>query len=145
MTVQDIKTRAKAIIDEATNSVLMTVDDQGFPHPRTMWTAGLDDDFTVYFVTGRTLLKCKQIESNPNVCVFWTLTDGSNIGWNYALLKGRATITDNQGLRDRLLVDELARYFAGGKTDDNYVVIVVKPMQLMVMDSHQYPLDSLDF
>ena len=145
MTDQDIKTRARAIIDQATNSVLMTVDDQGFPHPRTMWTAGFDDDFTVYFVTGRPLVKVKQIEANPKVCVFWTQTDGKDIGWNYALVKGSATITEDQALRDRLWADELSQYFPGGKTDANYVVIVIKPKTLMVMDSHQYPLDTVEF
>ena len=141
----DIRIRARAIIEEAGNGVLMTVDENGFPHPRTMWTAGLDDDFTVYFVTGRPLLKCRQIEACPKVCVFWTQADGKSIGWNYVLIKGEAAITDDQPLRERFWNKELEPYFPGGKGDPNYVVIVVKPKQMMVMDSHRYPLDVLDF
>jgi len=141
----DIRFRARGIVEQAVNGVLMTLDEHGFPHPRTMWTAGLDDDFTIYFVTGRALQKCRQIEANPRVCVFWTQTEENKIGWNYALVKGEATITDDQALRDRFWSDVLRQYFPGGKTDPNYVVIVVKPRQMMVMDSHKYPLDVMQF
>ena len=145
MTEQDIRARARDIIEKAVNGVLVTLDEHGFPHPRTMWTASMDDDFTIYFVTGRPLVKCRQIEANPKVCVFWTQTDGEHIGWNYAHIKGEATITDDQALRDRCWNDELSQYFPGGKTDPSYVVIVVKPKQLMLMDSHKYPLDTVSF
>lgn len=145
METTGIQARARQIIQQAVNGVLMTLDDNGFPHPRTMWTAGLDDDFTIYFVTGRSLLKCRQIAANPNVTVFWTQTEGPTIGWSYAFLKGRASVTDNQALRDRFWSDVLTEYFPQGKTDPEYVVLVVKPKELMVMDSHKYPLDRVEF
>ena len=141
----DTKSRAKEIIDKAVNGVMMTVDEHGFPHPRTMWTAGMDDDFTIYFVTGRMLEKCKQIAADPKVCVFWTQTENGHIGWSYVLLKGEANVTDDQSLRDRFWSDMLSQYFPEGKTDPNYVVIVVKPKVLMLMDSHHYPLQKVEF
>jgi general stress protein 26 len=145
METTDVKARARQLIDKCTNSVLMTMDDSGFPHPRTMWTAGVGDDFTVYFVTGRSLLKCRQIAANPRVSVFWTQTEGETIGWSYAFLKGHASIADDQALRDRFWSDVLKEYFPGGRTDPEYVVIVIKPKELMVMDSHKYPLDRVEF
>jgi general stress protein 26 len=141
----DIQARARQIIDKAVNGILSTVDENGFPHPRTMWTAGLDDDFTVYFVTGRSLLKCRQIQANPRVSVFWTQTENETIGWNYAFLKAHATISDDQALRDRFWNDVLKEYFPTGSTDPEYVVLVLKPVELMVMDSHKYPLDKVEF
>jgi len=145
MSDTEILTRARALVDKAVNGVLITLDDEGFPHPRTMWTAGIDDDFTAYFLTGRSLVKCKQIEANPKVCVFWTLTEGGPVSWSYALVKGIATITDDQSLRDRFWNKELENYFPGGKKDPEYVVIVIKPKTLMLMDSHKYPLDVVEF
>ena len=145
MSDQELLGRAKAIAAKAVNGVLITMDDQGFPHPRTMWTAGIDDDFTVYFVTGRQLQKCSQIAANPKVCAFWTEMDGKTIGWNYALVKGEAKVTDDQALRDRFWNDMLSQYFPGGSTDPGYVVIVIKPKELMLMDSHKYPLDRIEF
>jgi general stress protein 26 len=141
----DVTTRARQIIEKAVNGILVTLDDNGFPHPRTMWTAGLDDDFTVYFVTGRSLLKCRQIAANPKTTVFWTQAEGESIGWSYAFVKGHASITDDQALRDRFWNDVLKDYFPAGKTDPEYVVLVIKPKELMVMDSHKYPLDRVEF
>lgn len=145
MNDKDIRARARNIIDSAVNGVLMTLDEEGYPHPRTMWTAGMDDDFTIYFVTGRPLLKCRQIEANPRVCIFWTQVEDHTIGWNYALLKGNATISDDQTLRDRLWNDALREYFPEGPESSEYVVLIVKPKELMVMDSHRYPLDRVEF
>lgn len=145
MNNSDTRAKAHKIISDAVNAVFITQDGHGFPHPRTMWTAGIDKDFTSYFLTGRDLLKSKQIMSDPNVCVFWTLTDGSRIGWDYAFIKGQAQITDDQELRDRFWVDALTEYFPAGKEDPNYVVIVIKPRELMLMDGHHYPLEKIEF
>lgn len=145
MNQTDVRVRAKKLIEDAVNAVLITNDDSGFPHPRTMWTAGIDDDFTTYFVTGRQLLKVRQIEANPRVCVFWTRTDNGQIGWDYTLLKGEATISDAQTLRDRFWNEAVAQYFPEGSSDPSYVVIVIKPKELMLMDSHNYPLDTIEF
>ena len=145
MNESDIISRARAIIAEAVNAVLMTIDQNGFPHPRTMWTAGMDDDMTTYFVTGRDLAKVQQIQANNKVCMFWTQTDNGRTGWNYALLKGEARVTDDQSLRDRFWNDMLTEYFPQGKTDPNYVVIVVKPKELMLMEGMKYPLDRVEF
>ncbi|MCE5198549.1 MAG: pyridoxamine 5'-phosphate oxidase family protein [Armatimonadota bacterium] len=145
MSEQDIRERARAIINSSENSVLITQDEHGFPHPRTMWTAGVDDDFTTYFVTGRPLLKIHQVEANNKVCCFWTQVDGKSIGWNYAHIKGEASVSDDQALRDRFWNDMLKDYFPQGKDDPNFVVLVIKPKELMVMDSHKYPLDKIEF
>ena len=121
MNQSDIISRARAIIAEAVNAVLMTVDQNGFPHPRTMWTAGMDDDMTTYFVTGRELVKVQQIQANNKVCMFWTQTDK---GGSYALLKGEARVTDDQSLRDRFWNDMLAEYF--GRTAAEGIAMAVR-------------------
>ncbi|MHB9038094.1 MAG: pyridoxamine 5'-phosphate oxidase family protein [Armatimonadota bacterium] len=145
MNAQDTKTRAKQIISAAVNAVFMTLDADGYPHPRTMCTAGLDDDFTVYFVTGKNLLKIKQIEANPKVCAFWSKGDGEAVGWDYALIKGDASVSEDQALKNRFWNDDLRTYFPEGKEDPNYVVIVVKPKELLIMDAHKYPLERVEF
>lgn len=145
MNDQDIRTRALGIIRQAVNAVFISTDDEGYPHARTMWTAGTDDDFTIFFVTGRNLVKCKQIEANPKVCMFWTQVEGNMIGWNYAMLKGNAQVKDDQAIKDRFWTDMLKEYFPQGKEDPNYVVIEVKPKELLLMDSHKYPLDRIEF
>ena len=133
------------IIKQASNTVFMTIDEQGFPHPRTMWVAGFDDDFTTYYVTGKSLVKCKHISENPKVCSFWTQVEGTEIGPSYAFVKGVAEITEDQSLRDRFWNDMLSTYFPEGKTDPNYIIIIVRPKELMLMDEEKYPLDKIEF
>lgn len=145
MAQQDVLSRAKAIVGKSPMSVLITIDTNGRPQPRTMWTAGMDEDFTVYFATGRSLEKCRQIEENPKVSVFWTTVENEALGWGYAWIKGNATISDEQSLRNRFWNDELSEYFPKGKEDPSYVIIVIKPKELVVMDSMKYPLDKIEF
>jgi general stress protein 26 len=145
MNDQEIRARARQIIDKSVNAIFTTMDEHGFPHPRTMWTAGMDDDFTAYFVTSRSLLKIRQIEADPRVCLFWTQVEGDNIGWSYAFIKGKAEITDEQALRDRFWNDTMNQYFPHGRQDPDYVVIKVKPIEMTMMDSHKYPLERVTF
>lgn len=141
MNDQDTRAKARAIITEVVNAVFTTLDENGFPQARTMWTAGIDDDFTTYFVTSRDLVKVRQIAANNKVSMFWPKAlDG-----DYALLKGEARVTDDQALRDRFWNDMLAEYFPHGKTDPTYVVIVVKPKELMLMEGMKYPLERVEF
>lgn len=113
MSDKDIRARAKEIIGAAVNPVFTTLDEDGVPQSRTMWTAGINDDFTVYYVTHRDMLKCSQIEHNPRVCSFWTMVEGRTTGWSYVLLKGEAAVIDEQPTRERFWNDMLTEYFRG--------------------------------
>lgn len=144
MNDNDIKSRAKEIITAAVNSVFTTVDQNGTPHSRTMWTAGMDDDFTTFYVTHRNMLKCQQIESNPNVCSLWTTVENNMIGWSYVMLKGKARVTDEHTMRERFWNDMLKEYFMG-IDDPNMVIIIIKPKELLMMDTNQYPLKRIEF
>ncbi|OFX13635.1 MAG: hypothetical protein A2Z18_07150 [Armatimonadetes bacterium RBG_16_58_9] len=141
-TIQD---RAKNIIKGIQHVVLVTIDQHGMPQPRSMWLPGMDDDFTIYFVTSRRTEKCPQIAANSKVCVFWTQVQEGQLGQGYVSLKGEASLTDDQNLRYRFWNDELNQYFPGGKDDPDYVIIVIKPKELLVMDSMKYPLDKVEF
>ena len=141
-TIQD---RAKNVVKDIQHAVLVTIDENGLPQPRTLWLPGMDDDFTTYFVTCRKMEKCQQIAANPKVCVFWTQAQEGQLGPGYVYLKGEASVTDDQALRYRFWNDELNQYFPGGKDDPDYVIIVIKPKELLVMDEMKYPLDKVEF
>lgn len=140
-----VKDRARKIIKQCPHSVLTTLDHQGFPQSRTMWTAGIDDDFTTYFVTGLPMEKTHQIKENSKVGVFWTIVEENALGWAYADVKGEVEISIDQGLRDRFWNEHLEQYYAGGKTDPNYIILIVHPKEMLVMDGMKYPLDRIKF
>jgi general stress protein 26 len=72
------------------------------------------------------------------------MVEGSTIGWSYVTLKGDSRVTDEQLLRDRFWNDALTEYFKG-KDDPSLVIIVVKPRELLMMDSNEYPLKRIHF
>jgi len=145
MITEDIRTRARSVLDAALHGVLATIDENGFPQARTMWTAGVDDDFTIHFVTHRSSAKCAHIAVNPKVCAFWAPVDNGQLGGGFLCIKGEACLTDDQSMRDRFWVDELKEHFAGGKEDPNYVIMIIRPKQLTAMDMAHYPPDVVDF
>jgi len=126
MTTDDMKSRAKGLIAKIPNSLLVTVDADGYPAGRLMSTAKVADDFTVYYATGRDSNKCRQIAANTKVAVSWVTGD------SYVVLKGEAVVTDDQQVRDMLWQDSFTPYFPGGRTDPNYVVVRVAPKELRV-------------
>lgn len=115
--------RARRIISERSNSVLITVDEAGRPLDRIMWTAEVGDDLTVYYATGLKSAKVKRLELDPNVLVLWIGESG------YLSLKGVASVTTDPEVLDRIWRDAFAPYFPGGRTDPNYAVIKVKPTE----------------
>ena len=116
-------TKAKKIISDHPNSILITVDEGGRPVDRVMRTARVDDDLTVYYATGLKSAKVKRLELNPSVLVLWAGESG------YLSLKGVASVTTDPEILGRIWRDTFATYFHGGKTDPNYAVIIVKPRE----------------
>ncbi len=145
MNNEEIKNIAKEIINKAQNAVLVTIDEDGFPQSRIMYTAGLDDEFKIYFVTGKSLPKCKHIKANPKINVFWTTAISTQEDWRWVSIKGTAEIRDDAEIRNRFWSDMLNRYFKGGVEDPEYVIIVISPKQIMTMTKDEYPPRIVEF
>lgn len=135
MSNQEIFDKAKQIIGKCPFPAFTTIDENGFPQSRAMMVSGLDDDHTLYYITSRTSAKCSQIEANPNVSTLWTSVVEPMRDWGSVLIKGKASITDDKALRDRFWMDQLTFVFPGGADDPNYVIIVVKPVELDLADN----------
>jgi len=119
----DVSHQAIEVIRKCGKAVFTTIDGSGFPQSRIMENAGIDDDFTIYFVTERSMGKTRQVYSNPRVSAYWVDSDT----WKNVHIKGTAVVTENHGLKEKLWNEQLAGYFPQGPTDPALVVIVVKP------------------
>lgn len=135
MSDQEVLSKAKDVIAKCMFPAFTTIDENGFPQSRAMMASGLDDDFTVYYITSRTSAKCKQIAVNPNVSTLWTSVVEPMRDWGSVLVKGKASVTDDKGLRDKFWMDQLSFVFPGGADDPNYVIIIVKPVELDLADN----------
>lgn len=134
MTDQEIKSRAKQVIEKTGFSAFATVDEAGCPQIRAMMPVGVEDDLTTYYITGRPTAKCGQIAANPHVSSLWTDIVEPMKDWRSALVKGKATVSDDKALRDRFWMEELRGFFPGGADDPNFVIIVIKPTELIFAD-----------
>ena len=128
--VDDIRDKAIEVMTECKRVVFTTIDGSGFPQSRVMESAGLDDDFTTYFITERTMDKTRQVYANPRISAYWVCPDS----WRNVHIKGTAVITEDGGLKERLWRDDLAEYFPEGISDRRFVVMVVKPFMVEYAD-----------
>lgn len=129
---------AREVIKSNRNSIMITIDDDGQPVDRVMWTARVDDDFHVYYATSRGSDKIQRIMKNPKVLILWLADKG------YISLKGKAEVTDDRELLDSLWEDSFAAYFPKGKTDPDYVVIHITPIDVVSYSSGQYSPNEID-
>lgn len=131
---QVAKQRAREVMNEKPVAELATLDEQGFPRLRPMYTAGMDEDFTIYFATHKDLPKCKQIKANPKVATSWSSYKDDMSDWREVEIMGMATISEDSDLKHRLWTDEFSQYFPEGPDDPNYVAVVVKPVEMLYTD-----------
>jgi general stress protein 26 len=142
---REIKEKARELIKQSPIAIFATLDENGFPQQRPMYTAGMEEDFTLYFATGRERLKCRQIEANPKVSMCWENISEDWSNWGHVMIKGEAKVLDDKDLKQSLWIEEFGRYFPEGPEDPGYVVIAVKPTELIFSDSTKYPPDRLTF
>ena len=130
--------KAQQIVAEHPNSVLITIDADGQPVDRVMWTAKLGEDMTVYYATGLNSAKVRRIGANPKALVMWI---GSA---KYVSLRGTAEVTTDRAILDELWSDSFSPYFRGGRTDPNYAVIKITPEDLVCEENCDAPIDIVD-
>ncbi len=136
---------SREVISKYPVADLATVDAEGYPHVRPMYTMRVDDDFNVYFATSKVLPKIQEIEADHQVAVSWTaMNPGDMTDWQHVMLKGIANVSDDQKLKNELWSDMLGKYFQG-KDDPNYVIIVIQPVELLYTDEKHYPTKHLKF
>ena len=128
--------KTKALIEQIMAGDLATVEgSQPRVRPIAMKWVG---ERELWFATGTGSRKTAQLKSNPAVEVCF-----SDAEWNHARLSGRATMTQDDGDRQKLfgMIKELAQHFSG-PTDPNYtlVKIAIARIEYMPMGTHEYEL-----
>lgn len=81
----------------------------------------------LWFATGTTTAKARQIASNASVDVQWQVGPPDFI---HLLVRGTATLLDDQATKDHVwdvLDYDLAQFWPGGSTDPNYIAVKIVP------------------
>jgi general stress protein 26 len=136
---QDAKSRAKEIMGKSPFPAFATVDENGCPQIRAMMPCTVDDDLTTYYITSRQSAKCRQLAANPYCSTLWSEVIEPMKDWRSVLVKGKAVISDDKALRDKFWMEQLKFVFPAGADDPNYVILVIKPTEMILADPQTMP------
>jgi len=118
-TAAEHKQALRETLKEAGTVMMITRGDNGDLHGRPMGVAHLDDKDNLYFATSASSTKIDEIQRDPRVDIaFQSKT-------RYATIAGRATISRDRALIEKLWSDSWKIWFPKGKEDPDIALVIV--------------------
>jgi pyridoxamine 5'-phosphate oxidase len=114
-------------------SKLITFGTDGAPHGRIMTNLPLGKDMVIWFATGLSTNKIKDIKKNPNVSVF---VDDPNDQTNASII-GKAEIVTNAQLLKKYWQEPFGFFFPGGPSDPDYCLLKITPKKVEYLNPGQ--------
>ncbi|WP_338472866.1 pyridoxamine 5'-phosphate oxidase family protein [Niallia sp. XMNu-256] len=134
----ELKEKVIEIISNHKTGILASVEDNK-PHCRYM--TFYNEELTLYSPTKKDTEKIAEIEKNPYVSVLLGYEDkGQRDG--YVELLGKASINENQSLKDRLWEESFKKWF-DGPHDPNYVFLEIQPQTVRLLNLEGEPPQEL--
>jgi general stress protein 26 len=126
MAKNDLKKQVIELITRNRYSKLITFGLDGAPHGRIMTNLPLGKGMVIWFATGLSTNKIKDIKKNPTVSVFVDDPDDQT----YASIVGKAEIvTDNRMLK-KFWQEPFGFFFPGGPSDPDYCLLKITPKKV---------------
>jgi general stress protein 26 len=117
---------ARTIIDSASCRVFITVDENGKPYAREMSPFSPEENWVIWLGTSQGSRKTKQIQTNPNVVVYYYEPKG----YSYVSVAGKARLVNDSDKKAKYWVDGWQRFYPD--REKNYILIEVTPENLEV-------------
>ncbi|MDR0136834.1 pyridoxamine 5'-phosphate oxidase family protein [Metabacillus idriensis] len=135
MDKQKLNKEVLEILEKHKVGTLATVVDNK-PHSRYM--TFFNDELMLYTPTNKNTHKAEEIDENPNVHILLGY-EGEGYGDSYVEFEGKASISEDQELKDKIWNDHMKNWF-DGPNDPNYIVLAIKPNTIRLMNSeHESP------
>ncbi|MGN7388157.1 pyridoxamine 5'-phosphate oxidase family protein [Sporosarcina sp. SAFN-015] len=125
----DAKETARKILDESYVGTMATVQ-QGKPFSRYM--TFFSENLTLYTATSKETDKVEELEENPNTHILIGY-DGEGFGDAYLEIMGTVTISDEEGLKEKVWNEHMKPYFKG-PDDPNFVILKITPDSMRLMN-----------
>ena len=90
-------------------------------------------DMVIWFATGLSTSKIRDIRKNPNVCVFIDDADDQT----NASITGTVEIVKDQKLLNKFWQEVFGFFFPGGPTDPDYCLLKIVPKKVEYLDPGQ--------
>ena len=126
MAKSDLKKQVVELINSNRYSKLITFGLDGAPHGRIMTNLPLGKDMVIWFATGLSTNKIKDIKKNPTVSVF---IDDPNDQTNASIIGKAQIVTDNK-LRKKFWQEPFGFFFPGGPSDADYCLLKITPKKV---------------
>lgn len=108
------------LIDKASNSIISSVDSEGFPNTKAMLPPRMRDGIThIYFSTNTSSMRVSQYISNPKACIYFY----DKRFFRGVMLKGTMEVLQNDESKEMIWRDGDERYYSKGVTDPDYCVL----------------------
>lgn len=130
MAKTDLKKQVTELIKRNRYAKLITFGTDGTPRGRIMTNLPLDKDLVIWFATGLSTSKIKDIRKNPVVSVF---VDDPNDQTN-ASITGKAEIVTDKRLLKKFWQEPFGFFFPGGPTDPDYCLLKIIPKKIEYLD-----------
>jgi len=114
------------LIEKNCYSKLITFGPDNAPRGRIMTNLPLGKDMVIWFATGLSTSKIKDIRKNPNVSVFVDDPDDMT----NASIAGIAEIVTTPALLKKYWQEPFGFFFPGGPTDPNYCLLKITPKKV---------------
>lgn len=126
MKKNNLKQSVAELMSRSRYAKLITYGPENAPRARMMTNLPMGSDMVIWFATGLSTSKIKDIKKNPNVCVF--IDDADDL--TNASIIGKAEIVTDDRLRKKFWQPPFEIFFPGGPSDPDYCLLKITPKKV---------------
>ena len=118
--MRDVEKTIGNLIDKASNSIISSVDEEGFPNTKAMLPPRKREGIkAIYFSTNTSSMRVKQYIQNPKACVYFY----DKRFFRGVMLKGTMEVLQDVKSREMIWRDGDEKYYSQGVNDPDYCVL----------------------
>ena len=122
----DLKKSVRELIQRNRYAKLITTASDGTPHGRIMTNLPLGEDMVLWYATGLSTTKAKEIKKNPTVSIL--IDDPSD--QTYVSIMGKAEILTDSRLKKKFWQDAFDFFWPDGPSNPDYCLLKITPTKV---------------
>ena len=115
---EQMKNEIGALVENAKNVYVSSVDENGYPNTKAMFSLQRDGLGIHYFSTNLSSKRAEQFKLNPKACIYYC-DESAHYG---LMLTGTMEVCTDAYHKELLWREGFERYYSKGVTDDDYCV-----------------------
>lgn len=115
---EEMKQEIFTLVENANNVFVSSIDENGFPNTKAMFSLQRDDMSIHYFSTNLSSQRAAQFKANPKACIYFC----NEPAFRALMLIGTIEVCTDVYHKKLLWREGFERYYPGGVEDDDYCV-----------------------